>query len=82
MMHGMAVINSPKVYRTPAEANKAFDYVVCAHKALDQAGAAEQLAPVIDQAKTTIVILQNGVGNEVPFRERYPEVTVVSGVVG
>lgn len=79
--HGSHHVTPYQVYRTPAEANKAFDYVVCAHKALDQAGAAEQLAPVIDQAKTTIVILQNGVGNEVPFRERYPEVTVVSGVV-
>ncbi|KAL4882706.1 ketopantoate reductase PanE/ApbA-domain-containing protein [Aspergillus karnatakaensis] len=66
--------------RSPSEASTKFDYVVCAHKAVDPAGAITPLDPVIHE-QATIVVLQNGVGNEDPFRARWPAVTILSGVV-
>lgn len=30
---------------------------------------------------TTFVIMQNGVGNEDPFRQAYPQNTIISGVI-
>jgi ketopantoate reductase len=67
--------------RTAAEAGTTFDYVVCAHKAIDQASVPAQLASAVDEGKTTIVIIQNGVGNEEPFRNAFPAATILSCVV-
>lgn len=68
--------------RSPSEtAGQHFDYVVCTHKAVDPHGAIIPLDPVVDENNTTIVVLQNGVGNEDPFRERFPSATIISGVV-
>ncbi|PYH40347.1 ketopantoate reductase family protein [Aspergillus saccharolyticus JOP 1030-1] len=52
-------------------ASPVFDYVVCTNKAIDIDSVARSLAPAITAAKTTIVIIQNGVGNEAPFRRLY-----------
>ena len=57
------------------------DYVVCAHKAIDQQGVAMQLEPVVDQTRTTIVIIQNGVGNEEAFRSQFPQSSILTCVV-
>ena len=54
--------------------------MVCCNKAIDQYRVAESLKSVIDHG-TTIVVLQNGVGNEDPFRDLFPENTIISGVV-
>lgn len=35
----------------------------------------------VANTSTTFVIMQNGVGNEDPFRAAYPQCTIVSGVV-
>ncbi|KAL3477297.1 ketopantoate reductase PanE/ApbA-domain-containing protein [Aspergillus californicus] len=79
--HGQHTFRPDHVIRTPAEvAGKHFDFIVCAHKAVDPAGAIIPLDPVVDR-ETTIVVLQNGVGNEDPFRERFPLCTIISGVV-
>ncbi len=66
---------------TPAEAEETYDYIVCTHKAINQASATKQLAPAMDEKKTTIVIIQNGVGNEDPFREAFPNNVILSCVV-
>lgn len=58
------------------------DYVVCAHKAIDQDEVAASLAPAVDQNRTTIVIIQNGVGNEEPFRKQFSQCSILSCVVG
>ena len=63
------------------EAGTTFDYIVCAHKAIDQASVPAQIAPGVDEKKTTIVIIQNGVGNEEPFRKAFPSVSILSCVV-
>jgi len=70
------------VVRTPSEAKGTFDYIVCAHKAIGQDAVPAMLAPAIDEKKTTLVIIQNGVGNEEPFRNAFPNVTIITCVVG
>ncbi|KAI1419282.1 2-dehydropantoate 2-reductase [Xylaria sp. FL1777] len=78
--HGFHTVIPHKVVKTPAEAESTFDYIVCAHKAIDQASVPRQLAPVVDETQTTIVIIQNGVGNEEPFREAFPGASILSCV--
>ncbi|KAL2847632.1 ketopantoate reductase PanE/ApbA-domain-containing protein [Aspergillus pseudodeflectus] len=81
MNHGQHTFRPDRVIRDPSEASSTnFAFVVCTHKAVDPEGAIVPLDPVISQ-DTTIVVLQNGVGNEDPFRKRFPDQTVVSGVV-
>ena len=67
--------------RTVQEAGQKFDYIVCAHKAIDQTSVPPQIEPGIDHDRTTIVIIQNGVGNEEPFRNAFPSTTILSCVV-
>ncbi|KAI0114419.1 2-dehydropantoate 2-reductase [Nemania sp. FL0031] len=78
--HGHHTVVPYKVVKTPAEAESTFDYVVCTHKAINQASVPEQLAPVVDPKKTTLVIIQNGVGNEEPFRQAFPDASILSCV--
>ena len=68
------------VVNTPVDAAGHYDYVVCVHKAINQDVIAKSLAPVIDNT-TTIVLIQNGVGNEDPFRAQFPNCTILSCVV-
>jgi ketopantoate reductase len=58
------------------------DYVVCAHKAIDQDEVAAELVSVVEPIRTTIVLIQNGVGNEEPFRKQFPQNSIISCVVG
>ncbi|KAF9880053.1 2-dehydropantoate 2-reductase [Colletotrichum karsti] len=78
--HGEHTIRPYKVVRNAAEADTKFDYIVCAHKAITQDAVPAQIAPAVDDQKSTIVIIQNGVGNEVPFRKAFPHATIVSCV--
>lgn len=57
------------------------DYLVCAHKAIDQEKVAAQLKPAVDPSRTTIVIIQNGVGNEEAFRNEFPQNSILTCVV-
>ena len=68
------------VYRSPSEATHTFDYIVCAHKAINLSAIPPIFQSVAD-SNTTFVIMQNGVGNEDPFRSAYPQNTIISGVV-
>ncbi len=79
-MHGKADCECV-VVKTPAEAGQTYDYIVCAHKAINQEAAAKQLAPAVEEGKTSIVIIQNGVGNEDPFRDAFPKSVILSCVV-
>ncbi|KAI0536408.1 2-dehydropantoate 2-reductase [Xylaria digitata] len=78
--HGDHVVVPYRVVKYPAEAQSTFDYIVCAHKAIDQPSVPKWLEPVVNQEKTTIVIIQNGVGNEEPFREAFPGASILSCV--
>lgn len=64
-----------------AETEMKFDYIVCAHKAIHQDAVPADIEAAVDPARTTIVIIQNGVGNEEPFRESFPSTTIISCVV-
>lgn len=64
-----------------AEVNQQFDYIVCAHKAIDQSSVPSQIEPCVDEDGSTIVLIQNGVGNEEPFRKSFPRTTILSCVV-
>ncbi|KAJ9225458.1 hypothetical protein DTO169C6_2191 [Paecilomyces variotii] len=78
--HGEHVVRPYKVVKNAAEAEQSFDYIVCCHKAIQQDHAPKQLAPAVDTSKTTIVIVQNGVGNEDAFRDTFPKCTILSCV--
>ena len=68
------------VIKSLSEVSHPFDYIVFAHKAVDQDAVAAQLQLAVD-VDTTLVIIQNGVGNEEPFRRLYPETSIISCVV-
>jgi ketopantoate reductase len=68
------------VVSNPADAAGHYDYVVCVNKAINQDAVAKSLAPVVDDT-TTIVLIQNGVGNEDPFRSQFPNCSILSCVV-
>lgn len=78
--HGHHVVTPYRVVRSPEEAQSTFDYIVCAHKAIDQESVPRQLAPAVDEKRTTVVIIQNGVGNEEPFRRAFPRASILSCV--
>ena len=67
--------------RNAADAGVKFDFILCAHKAIDQAASTLDIEPAVDQSRTTIVLAQNGVGNEEPFRNAFPSATILSCVV-
>lgn len=79
--HGKHTVIPERVLKTPAEAGQKYDYIVCAHKAIDQDAAVKAITPAVDEEKTTIVIIQNGVGNEEPFRNEWPNATIITCVV-
>jgi ketopantoate reductase len=68
------------VIKSPAEVTHPYRYIVCANKAIDQDAVAAQLAPAVDE-NTTFVIIQNGVGNEEPFRKAFPACSILTCVV-
>ncbi|TDZ48435.1 Oxidoreductase [Colletotrichum trifolii] len=78
--HGKHTVKPYRVVKSAAEAESTFDYVVCAHKAITQDAVPAQIAPAVDETRSTIVIIQNGVGNEVPFRSAFPHATIISCV--
>ncbi|KAJ5583127.1 hypothetical protein N7535_001747 [Penicillium sp. DV-2018c] len=76
--HGEHTFHPYRVVKSVAEVPPV-DFVVCAHKAIDQEEHASQLRPAIDD-RTTIVAIQNGVGNEEPFRKYFPNASIISCV--
>ncbi|KAI4722414.1 2-dehydropantoate 2-reductase [Aureobasidium sp. EXF-10727] len=56
-----------------------YDYIVCAHKAITPGLDPNDFRSVAN-TDTTFVILQNGVGNEEPFRQSFPYSTIISCV--
>lgn len=57
-----------------------FDYVVVSTKSLGTA-ALPGLGKFIDPKRTLLLLLQNGINIEKPYREAYPDVALVSAVV-
>ncbi|KAK4454140.1 putative 2-dehydropantoate 2-reductase [Podospora aff. communis PSN243] len=71
------------VFSSPSAASAAphpWDFVVVTTKALpDRSNDADLIYPLVSPT-TTIVLIQNGVGVEAPYRARFPSNPIVSGV--
>ena len=80
--HGEHSFRPAAVLRSSAEAGHTFDLVVCCNKATNPEGTPMQIASAVEDGKTVIALMQNGVGNEDPFHEAFPKSTILSGVVG
>lgn len=77
--HGSHKVNIDNVYKSPDEITSPFDYIVCTHKAVNPS----KIPPLFKSAvndQTTFIIIQNGVGNEEPFRTTFPQNTIISCV--
>ncbi|KAI5479133.1 hypothetical protein MNV49_003993 [Pseudohyphozyma bogoriensis] len=72
-----------RAVKTPADESikgVKFDYIVCCNKAIGMSPtASEQIAPAVSE-NTTILVIQNGVGNGDEFKERFPNNVVLSAV--
>ncbi|GAB7358657.1 hypothetical protein MBLNU230_g3886t1 [Neophaeotheca triangularis] len=78
--HGTHKVHFDGVYKSPSDAaGETFDYIVCAHKAVNPSAIPPLFKSVVSDS-TTFVIIQNGVGNEDPFRELYPNCSIISCV--
>ncbi|KAK0338067.1 hypothetical protein LTR29_012590 [Friedmanniomyces endolithicus] len=82
-MYGKGIRIRPKIVRTPSEAVEygPYDYVVVCTKALPEANTAETIAPAVTERTTCIVLIQNGIGIEDEYAERFPDNPLVSCVV-
>ncbi|CAJ2504699.1 Uu.00g120930.m01.CDS01 [Anthostomella pinea] len=77
-----AVPNSPSSTHPPSQPapSAGWDYIVVTTKALpDRTDDAALIAPLVS-ANTCIVLIQNGVGVEEPYRNRFPLNPIVSAV--
>lgn len=78
-IHGSQKVAIANIFKSPSDANTKFDYIVCAHKAINPSSTPPIFKPCTSSS-TTFVIIQNGVGNEDPFRETFPSNTIISCV--
>ncbi|ODV63342.1 ketopantoate reductase family protein ASCRUDRAFT_67456 [Ascoidea rubescens DSM 1968] len=61
--------------------DKPYDYILISTKNLPDITKFENIIePLVIEKKTTIILFQNGFGNEVPFFEKYPNNIILSGV--
>lgn len=82
--YGQGIHIQPHIVRTPAEAaqdGEVYDYIFVTTKSLPEAKTAEAIAPAVTEGKTAIVLIQNGIGIENEFAERFPRNPVLSCVV-
>lgn len=63
------------------EGKGVYDYLLVACKAIPEAQIAETIAPAVTRGRTTIVLLQNGIGIEEEYSKKFPENLLLSGVV-
>ncbi|KAK6003261.1 hypothetical protein QM012_001106 [Aureobasidium pullulans] len=77
--HGNHKVNIDQIYKVPDEITTPFDYIICTHKAVNPGKVPPLLRSAVGD-QTTFVIIQNGVGNEEPFRSIFPNNTIISCV--
>lgn len=63
------------------EGKVVYDYLLVACKAIPEAQISETIAPAVTRGRTTIVLLQNGIGIEEEYSKKFPENLLLSGVV-
>ncbi|CAK7208884.1 hypothetical protein SBRCBS47491_000249 [Sporothrix bragantina] len=71
---------SPGTGSSPSPPEGGWDFVVVTTKALpDRVDDSATIAPLVGPS-STIVLIQNGVGVEAPYRARFPQTPIISGV--
>ncbi|ORY91873.1 ribosomal protein L35Ae-domain-containing protein [Syncephalastrum racemosum] len=79
---GKGIFKPHTVVRTVSEAARSgepFDYIVVTLKALpDIYSVPDIIAPAVVEGKTTIVLIQNGIGVEEPVAQRFPNNPLIS----
>jgi 2-dehydropantoate 2-reductase len=84
-LYGKGIRFTPKVVRSPTEAAEAgpYNYVIVATKALPGAESSKVIAPAVSsgKTKTTIALVQNGVGIESEYAQAFPDNPLLSCVV-
>lgn len=71
----------PSVPAAAAAPVPEWDYVIVTTKALpDRSDDAALVAPLVTDGRTCLVLIQNGVGVEAPYRARFPRNPIVSAV--
>lgn len=82
--YGSYTFTPANTFSSPAQARSAnivWDYVVVSTKALpDVSDDSEILADLVTQGRTSIVLIQNGLGVEAPYTQRFPDAIVLSAV--
>ncbi|RMY49956.1 hypothetical protein D0863_15009 [Hortaea werneckii] len=81
--YGQGIKVRPNIVRSPAEAAESgpYDFIVVCTKALPEAKTAEIIKPAVTERKTTIVLVQNGIGIEDEYAEAFPSNPILSCVV-
>ncbi|KAK3708758.1 hypothetical protein LTR37_011279 [Vermiconidia calcicola] len=81
--YGKGIRIRPKVVRTPSEAAEAgpYDYLIVSTKALPDAETSRLIEPAVTKGRTTIVLIQNGIGIEDEYAELFPDNPILSCVV-
>ncbi|CAK4032925.1 2-dehydropantoate 2-reductase [Lecanosticta acicola] len=78
--HGTHQVRIDHVFQSPSESPYKYDYIVLAHKAINATRIPPLFPPSVTKATTTFVIIQNGIGNERPYRDTFPHHTIISCV--
>ncbi len=69
-----------RAVESTAELSGEFDLIIITVKSFDTETALQELAPLIT-AETTLMSLQNGIGNEPVIEKAYPENTILAGII-
>ncbi len=72
--------NGLRAVETAAELSGEFDIIILTVKSFDTAAALTELAPLITP-ETTLMSLQNGIGNEPVIAQAYPDNTILAGII-
>ncbi|KAM3075016.1 hypothetical protein ACMFMG_007523 [Clarireedia jacksonii] len=76
--HGEHIFHPAHVLQSLTDAPpEPYDYIICTQKAINQPALAQTLTPIV-HASTTLVLIQNGIGNETPFHAQFPHCTILS----
>ncbi|KAK3068503.1 hypothetical protein LTR53_013874 [Teratosphaeriaceae sp. CCFEE 6253] len=82
-IYGQHVFKPEHVFSSPQAAKQAgvpFDYLLVATKALPDVSDDSSLPEGLVDADTSIVLVQNGLGIEEPYRQRFPRTCILSAV--
>ena len=81
--YGKGIHIHPKVVQSPAEAAEdgPVDYIIVSTKALPDTETSKVIEPAVTKGRTTIALIQNGIGIEDEYSERFPDNPLLSCVV-